>query len=127
MSHAVSVLVVDDDRIIRECVVAFLEDEGFTVSAAASAEEGLELLKTTPPDVCITDLRLPAMNGRQFIVAGHLLSPHTGFLIHTGSVFIITDDLAAVGLAQEDVLNKPIHDMAHLTSCIMKKGSSSGS
>lgn len=121
MSDTLSVMVIDDDRVIRECVVAFLEDEGFAVATAESAEEALGMLRTAPPDVCITDLRLPAMNGREFIIAAKHIAPATGFLIHTGAVFIITEDLIAVGLCQADILNKPIHDMAQLTSRIIAK------
>jgi DNA-binding response OmpR family regulator len=126
MSDTISVMVIDDDRIIRECVAAFLEDEGFVVTTAESGEEGLKMLRSVSPDVCITDLRLPAMNGREFIVAARHIAPDTGFLIHTGAVFIITDDLVAAGLSQTDILNKPIHDMGQLTARIRANVKSSG-
>ena len=45
----IRVLLVDDEKMIRDCVSAYLEDEGFSVHCTASAEEALEL-KFHAPD-----------------------------------------------------------------------------
>jgi CheY-like chemotaxis protein len=62
------VLVVEDDRDIRDAVVEVLEDEGYTVSAAADGQEALELLsgEDPRPDLILLDLMMPVMNGFQF-------------------------------------------------------------
>jgi DNA-binding response OmpR family regulator len=119
MSKNMNVLIVDDDVMIRDCMAAFLEDEGFTVHTSASAEEALSSLSSIKPSVCITDLRLPGMNGEMFIQNAHEISPHSHFMIHTGSAYILADELRGLGMGPDDVLLKPVHDLSLLASRVM--------
>lgn len=116
--EAISVLLVDDDDMIRDCVTAYLEDEGFTVSGAVSGEDALALCAPLRPVVCISDMRLPGMDGEAFIVAAHALSPATRFFIHTGMLYSLSDELRGIGLTADDVLLKPIHDLSKLVAKI---------
>ncbi len=63
------ILVVEDDQDIRESVVEVLEDEGFSVAAAADGREALQHLRGTAqrPDLIVLDLMMPIMNGFQFL------------------------------------------------------------
>ena len=62
------VLVVDDDRDIREGLQQLLESEGHTVFTASDGQDALELLRTIPrPGVVLLDLMMPRMNGHRFI------------------------------------------------------------
>jgi CheY-like chemotaxis protein len=117
-SADIRVLLVDDDEMIRDCIMAYLEDEGFSVHAAATAEEALELIGSIRPVVCISDLRLPGMDGEEFISRSHLLCPETGYLLHTGMMYLISDELRAIGMTADDVLLKPIHDLSKLVKRI---------
>ena len=114
----IKVLLVDDDEMIRDCITAYLEDEGFSVHVAANGEAGLETLVATCPAVCISDMRLPGMNGEEFIIRAHALCPATGYLLHTGMLYTLSDELRAIGMRQEDVLLKPIHDLSRLVKII---------
>ncbi|MBF0458674.1 MAG: sigma-54-dependent Fis family transcriptional regulator [Nitrospirae bacterium] len=58
-----SVLIIDDEQGIRETLCLIFEDEGFSVSLASSAEEGLEFLSKNTPDVIFLDIWLPGMDG----------------------------------------------------------------
>jgi two-component system response regulator PilR (NtrC family) len=60
-----TILVVDDEEIMREILEALLTREGYHVRLAASAEEGLELARRMPFDAAILDVMLPGMNGVQ--------------------------------------------------------------
>jgi CheY-like chemotaxis protein len=60
------VLVVDDDRSIRQVVVEALEREGYRVLAARNGEEALALLARERPDVVLLDRWMPVMDGREF-------------------------------------------------------------
>jgi DNA-binding NtrC family response regulator len=111
---AITVLLVDDTDMIRECVTAYLEDEGFTVHSCATAEQALESIAAISPAVCISDMRLPGMNGEDFIVKAHALSPVTGYLLHTGMLYTLSDELRAIGMTDGDVMLKPIHDLSKL-------------
>jgi PAS domain S-box-containing protein len=61
------VLVLDDLRDNRRLLQSFLESLGFLVDAAASGREGLSMSQTQRPDLVITDLVMPDMDGHAFI------------------------------------------------------------
>jgi DNA-binding NtrC family response regulator len=61
------VLVVDDDRSIRETFEQHLGRSGYEVVTAPSAEEALALVGTTEPGLIITDVRMPGMDGIEFL------------------------------------------------------------
>ncbi|HEX7088047.1 MAG TPA: sigma-54 dependent transcriptional regulator [Vicinamibacterales bacterium] len=63
MSTTASILVIDDEEIMREILETLLTREGYSVRLAGSAEEGLELARSMPFDVAIVDLMLPGMDG----------------------------------------------------------------
>lgn len=63
-----TVLVVDDDRDIRDSVRDLIEDEGYEVAAVRHGGEAQEwLLKNPAPAVILLDLMMPNMNGWQFL------------------------------------------------------------
>ena len=63
-----SIFIVEDDLPISEAITELLQDEGYEVNAASTAEEALKVLETIPmPDAFIIDYMLPDMNGQQFI------------------------------------------------------------
>ena len=59
----IRVLLVDDSRVTREMIRRLLEDAGFAVRAAPSAEEALDLLEGEEFDCLVTDIEMPGMNG----------------------------------------------------------------
>jgi DNA-binding NarL/FixJ family response regulator len=60
-------LLVDDEPGLRDAVQAFLEDSGFTVDAAPNAKAGWELLEKRLPDLVISDIMMPQVDGYQFL------------------------------------------------------------
>jgi CheY-like chemotaxis protein len=66
---SVVALVVDDSMLIRHTVCRFLEERGFAVESATNGLEALEALKRVRPDIIITDIQMPKMNGSEFITA----------------------------------------------------------
>lgn len=57
------ILLVEDDRSLRESLRGFFEESGFRTHAAGSRSEGQELLRTLGPAVCLLDLNLPDGSG----------------------------------------------------------------
>jgi two-component system, chemotaxis family, chemotaxis protein CheY len=62
------VLVVDDDDDIRDCLVGYLEDEGFHPIGVSNGKRALEMLTGAGPrpSVIVLDLMMPVMDGRGF-------------------------------------------------------------
>lgn len=63
MAKRAKILIVDDERSIRELLQIFLKKEGFDVSSASSAEEGLAQFKSTDFDLIISDIKMADMSG----------------------------------------------------------------
>lgn len=62
-----NILLVDDEPGLREAVQAYLEDSGFTVRTASNAQEGWTLLQQETPDVLISDIMMPQVDGHAFL------------------------------------------------------------
>src|ERR671918_3021249 len=63
MRRNASILVIDDEEIMREILEALLTREGYQVRLAAGAAEGLDLARTLPFDAAIVDMMMPGMDG----------------------------------------------------------------
>ncbi|PLX17684.1 MAG: two-component system response regulator [Candidatus Muiribacterium halophilum] len=112
MENKTRILIVDDDSIVRENLVAFLEDEDFLVDSVKDAEEGLKRIEDNSYDIAIVDMRLPGIDGSQFIIKTNEMSPNTKFIIHTGSTnFSLNQKLKDLGITKKELFMKPIRDM----------------
>ncbi|MEG4799801.1 response regulator transcription factor [Microcoleus sp. ARI1-B5] len=60
-------LLVDDEPGLREAVQAYLEDSDFSVEVASNARDGWELLQQHNPDLVISDIMMPQVDGYQFL------------------------------------------------------------
>jgi CheY-like chemotaxis protein len=57
------ILIVDDEPALREILAAVLADEGYAVQTAADGRSALDLFAATPPDLVITDISMPRLDG----------------------------------------------------------------
>jgi CheY-like chemotaxis protein len=101
------ILVVDDEQISREGVAEVLTDDGYEVAVAADGHEAITLLSSFQPDLVLTDLQMPRLNG--IGVLGHVkhVSPTTPVIIFTAHV-LIDAQREAQRLGAQDFLNKPL-------------------
>jgi DNA-binding NarL/FixJ family response regulator len=60
-------VLVDDEPGLREAVQAYLEDSGFTVHTASNARDGWDTVQKIMPDLVITDVMMPQVNGYEFL------------------------------------------------------------
>ena len=90
------VLIVDDEPDILETMISLFE-ETFDIEGAGSADKALELMKTNDYAVCISDQRMPEVNGTEFLSLAKIISPSTVRLLLTG----YTDLEAAIGAINE--------------------------
>lgn len=116
------VLVLDDEENIRESLAGYLEDCGFEVLPAESAEDALGQKTLDEVGVAIVDIRLGGMDGLSFIKQVHGQFPHMHFLIHTGSTeFQLDQELRGLGMTDSEVLYKPVLDMSVFERLIATK------
>lgn len=62
-----TILTVDDSRMMREMLLMVLQQAGFNVVQAEDGEDGLKVLGDAAPDVIITDINMPKLDGYGFI------------------------------------------------------------
>ena len=80
-----TVLVVEDEDVVRGLIVAVLEDLGYRTLEASDGPKGLDILQSKRRiDLLITDIGLPGLNGRQVADAGRELRPNLKVLFMTG-------------------------------------------
>ncbi|MEV4416605.1 response regulator transcription factor [Catellatospora sp. NPDC049609] len=102
----VAVLVIEDDDRIRLSLTLALEDEGYTVHAAATAEEGLLRQRREPADTVLVDLMLPGIDGFECI---RELRRHDDVPIVVVSARDDTHDIvAALEAGADDYVVKPV-------------------
>ncbi|MDR3640640.1 MAG: response regulator [Humidesulfovibrio sp.] len=118
-----SVIVIDDEERVRELLIDYLDEcDEFELRGACSGEAALEMLQLRPADLCVVDLRLPGIDGAEFIMAASEAKLCRRFLVHTGSVdFLLPQALVeGLGMATEDVFYKPV-DAATLLARIRER------
>jgi PAS domain S-box-containing protein len=80
-----TVLVIEDESVVRGLIVEVLSDLGYTALEAADGPKGLEILQSRRRiDLLVTDVGLPGLNGRQVADAGRAIRPRLKVLFMTG-------------------------------------------
>ncbi len=114
----VRVLVVDDDDGVREAVHDYLMDCGADVVSARSADAALRMLTEAPPDVLISDVRMPRHDGFWLIRAVRALPPERGGAVPAIAMTGRLDSEEALLVAGfTEVRGKP-PDMAELAGLV---------
>ncbi|MEJ5363728.1 MAG: response regulator [Desulfosoma sp.] len=83
-NQPVKILIVDDDEVYRDVLKDAIGEENTELSLAASGEEALELLQSSPFDILITDLNMPGIDGLTLLKRARQLYPDILTLIITG-------------------------------------------
>jgi DNA-binding NtrC family response regulator len=110
---AASILVVDDEPIIRANLAEFLQSEGFSVRACASGEEALDHAAREKFDVALCDVNLPGLDGLDVLDRLARISPETFVLLITAYA-TVESAVEAFQKGAHDYLMKPIilHEVA---------------
>ena len=81
----VTILVAEDEAMLRVLAVEMLEDAGFKVFEAGDGVEALELLKANPQiALLVSDIKMPRMDGYALVTAGLEFKPELKVLLMTG-------------------------------------------
>jgi YesN/AraC family two-component response regulator len=104
------VLVVDDEPLIANTLVAILRKQNYAATAAYNAEEALAITKVIPPDFLITDILMPRMTGIDLAIAVKESTPDCKVLLFSGHIDVIhLEDNPRYAAYDFPMLSKPIH------------------
>jgi DNA-binding NtrC family response regulator len=114
-----NILIVEDEPRMRRLLEITLGEDGHTVNTAEDAEKGLAFLRKEAADLVVTDLKLPGMNGLEFLQEGKRLNAALPFIVMTayGSVETAVDAMKA---GASDYVLKPF-TMAEMKLVINKE------
>ena len=79
-----SILVIDDDFLVRSFCREILEQAGYKVLLAGNGRQGLQLFHLTPTDLVVTDLFMPEHDGLEIIMTLHQEAPTIPIIAVTG-------------------------------------------
>jgi two-component system NtrC family response regulator len=102
------ILLVDDDESLRRVTQVQLEQAGFQTTTAADAVEALKIFEKSPPDLVITDLKMPGMSGLELLRRIRVTHPDMIVVMLTafGSVDTAVEAMKA---GAYDYITKPVH------------------
>ncbi|MCC7011022.1 MAG: sigma-54-dependent Fis family transcriptional regulator [Planctomycetes bacterium] len=100
------ILVVDDDNLSRQFLVEALKSLGYQVTVARDGNEGFEQVRTNPPDMVFTDLRMPGADGMQLVE--RLSKDYSGLPVAVITAHgTVETAVSAMRLGAADFLMKP--------------------
>ena len=101
------ILIIDDDQSIRETLVNYFSKKNYTMSSAEDGEQGLQKIKEDHPDLVISDIRMPKLNGLSLLEKIKEYDPQINVIIITAH-----DDMQstvkAMQLGAYDYIEKPL-------------------
>jgi two-component system response regulator HydG len=113
--HKPRVLVVDDEETTRTGLDRLLSDEGYRVKTAEHGVAALEVADAEPPDVVLTDLKMPQMDGRELLSRLRAQDPDLPVIVMT-AYGDVSDAVEAMRAGAANFLTKPIDFPALLVS-----------
>jgi len=104
------ILIVEDEPGMIELLSVALEDEGFIISIAQNGQEGLQKVETEDPDLIISDVMMPDMNGYEFCEQLRQ-NPKTASIpfIFLTAKKDVSDRVRGLNLGADDYISKPFH------------------
>ena len=114
-----TVLCIDDNQDVLECVKTFLESFGYTVLTAASGGKGLELASVRSFDFVIVDYFMPEMDGQEVAIEMRKLRPQVPIIMLSGAVDVPAPVFEAVDafIAKDRLASQLLPAMAKLQRC----------
>ncbi len=114
-----TILIVEDDTVFRELLIAILDSAEYTVATAADGGEGLRRIQREHFDLVLSDLKMPVRSGLDLF---HLTQgePNPPLFIFITAFGKVEEAVAAVKNGAFDFLSKPLKDPASLLATVRK-------
>jgi len=108
-----TILVVDDEELLRRSIRTYFEDSGYRILSAENGRKALELLNSEPVDMVFADLMMPVMGGLDLIKELRRKFPLLPVIVIFGAGSV-QDAVEALRRGAWDYLVKPVLDMSAL-------------
>ena len=105
------ILIIDDEKNIVKFLSMSLKVDGYETVVAYNGAEGIEVFKKEQPDIVLTDIKMPEMDGLEVLRQIKMIDPETEVIIITGHGDI-DSTIAALQRGASDFINKPVKDEA---------------
>lgn len=112
------ILIVDDEQNVRQLIAKVLEKEGYEILTACNGEEGLEVFQKNNIDLIISDIKMPKMNGIEFLHKVKEQEPGVGFILITAFATMETA-IDAIKSGAQDYVTKPF-DIKEILNAVKK-------
>lgn len=103
------ILVVDDDKTLRRILTRYLQNQGYLVQDVGSAAEGLQAFEQNPPDLVVSDVLMPKMDGMEFcrLLRAKPSGQLVPFIFLSGKGEL-EDRIQGHSIGADDYLTKPV-------------------
>jgi two-component system, NtrC family, sensor kinase len=108
---ASKILIVDDEQAIVRLLSMSLKSDGYDTCTASSGEEALDVFENQSPDIVVTDIKMPGMDGLELLKRIKERDPDKEVIIVTGHGDI-DSTITALQYGASDFINKPVRDEA---------------
>jgi CheY-like chemotaxis protein len=107
MAH---ILIIDDDPAVLSLFGQFMESSGYSVALAADGQEGMRMMKQQTPDLIITDIMMPEMDGLEIIRAITKTHPRLPMIAISGGMRNVPVNflIHAKQFGAHSILEKPV-------------------
>jgi serine phosphatase RsbU (regulator of sigma subunit) len=119
MPLTATILIIDDDPLLRQNVKAYFEDSDFTVLEAENGQRGIEVSQQEKPDIVIVDLQLPQLSGLEVLRAITKDTPEMPVVV-ISEAGGLEDVIQALRIGAWDYLTKPIAQLPVLEHAVCR-------
>lgn len=118
LKESVTILVVDDEQMMRSLLQKILEREGYRVLPVSTASEAVDTMASAEVDIVISDLKMPGMDGFELLKQIKADHPDVGVIIMTayGETYTVKDALL---LGADEYITKPFK--SHEISLVVER------
>lgn len=114
-----SILLIDDDDMVRRAFGRILSMSGYRIRVAPDGEQGLASLQEAPPDAVLVDLTMPGMGGLDVLAEVKRLTPDTPVIVISGTGNV-DDVVQALRRGAWDYVSKPVEDSRLLVKSVRR-------
>ncbi len=106
MKIDVTILIVDDDLMVRNVLEQLLQRKGYNIKGVSDGKEALEFIKSNRVDLVVTDISMPGMSGFELLQVIKKTYPQIGVIMMTGhgDIYSVKE---ALSLGADEYMTKP--------------------